>query len=116
MFSDISTGAANDLTHATDIAREMITDYGMSDRFRNVALTKRATPFLGDRAEPMLGREYSENTQAYVDDEVARIINGRYEHVLSLLRENRAKLDAITQRLLTVEVIEADEFLAMSRS
>jgi cell division protease FtsH len=116
VFSDISTGAANDLTHATDIARKMITDYGMSDRFRNVALTKRATPFLGDRAEPMLGREYSENTQAYVDDVVARIINGRYEHVLSLLRENRAKLDAITQRLLTVEVIEADEFLAMSRS
>ena len=116
IFSDISTGASNDLTRATDIARKMITDYGMSERFRNVALTKRSTPFLGERAEPMLGREYSENTQSYVDEEVARIINERYDHTLTLLKDNRERLNKITEKLLSVEVLEAEEFLAMAKS
>jgi len=113
VFGDISTGAANDLTRATDIARRMITDYGMSERYRNVALTKRATPFLGERAEPVMAREYSESTQSYVDDEVARIIEERYGVVSETLRDNREILEKITKRLLEVEVLEAAEFLAM---
>jgi cell division protease FtsH len=72
---EYSTGAANDLTKATDIARKMITDYGMSDRFRNVALTSRGMSMTGqERQEPSFQREYAESTQQYIDEEIARII------------------------------------------
>jgi cell division protease FtsH len=72
---EYSTGASNDLTKATDIARKMITDYGMSDRFRNVALTSRGISMTGqERQEPSFQREYAESTQQYIDEEVARII------------------------------------------
>lgn len=114
VFGDISTGASNDLTRATDIARKMITDYGMSVKFRNVALTKRSAPFLGERAEPVMAREYSENTQTYVDEEVARIIEERYARVLKTLKEKKDTLEKITRRLLDTEVIEAQEFFNLA--
>ncbi len=110
----ISTGASNDLTRSTDIARRMITDYGMSDRFRNVALTKRGASF-GGPTESFLTREYSEETQRYVDDEVARIVATRYEKVLELLSSRRPMLDAVAERLLEKETIDEGEFAVFIR-
>ncbi|MDR3162153.1 MAG: ATP-dependent zinc metalloprotease FtsH, partial [Spirochaetaceae bacterium] len=90
VFGQISTGAANDLTKATDIARRMITDYGMSGRFKNVALTQRGANMLGIRdQEPLLHREYSESTQQYIDEEIARIVEKRYTAVKESLAQNR---------------------------
>ena len=79
IFGKLSTGAANDLTRATDIARRMITDYGMSSRFKHVALTQRGANMLGtpQTPEPMLHREYSEATQQYIDEEIAHIVEKR---------------------------------------
>jgi len=109
-FGVVSTGAANDLTRATDIARRMITDYGMSERFKNVALTKRGQSLLGAQAEPYMGREYSEDTQKYIDDEIARIVSERYERVLEKLRSGRSLLDTVAERLLEQETLEQVEF------
>ena len=107
-FGQISTGAANDLQRATDIARRMITDYGMSDKFKNVVLSKRGGGYGSE--EPKLVREYSEETQNYVDAEIARIINDRYETVLDLLKSKKEVLDYVANRLLENEVMEATEF------
>jgi cell division protease FtsH len=108
---EFSTGAASDITKATDIARKMITDYGMSDRFKNVALTTRGTGMLGEaREEPVFQREYSEATQQYIDEEVARVMEERYAYVRRLLEEKRLLLDIIASKLLEQESLEEKEF------
>ena len=113
IFSEVSTGAANDITRATDIARSLITEYGMSEKYENMTLTKRAASFLGQESG-MSQREYSETTQQYVDDETARIISQRYKHVLNLLKEKQDVLRKITERLLDVESLGAGEFMELA--
>lgn len=107
-FNMVSTGAANDLMHATDIARSIIVDYGMSAKFKNVALSKRGSGYLGN--DPQLVREYAETTQQYIDEEIAKIIDGRYEAVVRLLTAKKGLLDYIAKRLLEKETIESEEF------
>ncbi|MEN6364154.1 MAG: ATP-dependent zinc metalloprotease FtsH [Rectinema sp.] len=115
VFNSISTGASNDITRATDIARKMITDYGMSERFRHVALTRRGANYgQTQQADSFLTREYSEETQRYVDDEIARIIAARYDLVLALLSRNRELLDKVAGILLEKETIEEAEFLELT--
>ncbi len=111
---EYSTGAASDLTKATDIARKMITDYGMSDRFRNVALTSRGTSMTGaERQEPMFQREYAESTQQYVDEEIARIIENEFVKARGVLEQNRVALDNVSQALLEKETLDEKEFRAL---
>jgi cell division protease FtsH len=109
-FGRVSTGAANDLTRATDIARRMITDYGMSAKFRNMVLTQRGSQYLGQLPEPGLLREYSETTQQYVDEEIARMLAERYERVKTLLAGKRDLLAKIAGILLEKETIDEKEF------
>ena len=111
-FNMVSTGAANDLTRATDIARSLITDYGMSSKFKNVALSKRGAGYLDDN-EPRLVREYAETTQQYIDEEIAKIINTRYEGVIKMLNEKKHLLEKIATTLLEKETIENEEFDAI---
>jgi len=111
---EYSTGAANDLTKATDIARKMITDYGMSDRFRHVALTSRGMSMTGqERQEPSFQREYAESTQQYVDEEIARIIDGEYAKAKDMLEKNRNVLDCVSAALLEKETLDEKEFKAL---
>jgi len=111
---EYSTGAANDLTKATDIARKMITDYGMSDRFRHVALTSRGMSMTGqERQEPSFQREYAESTQQYVDEEIARIIDGEYAKAKKILEEQRGILDNVSAALLEKETLDEKEFKAL---
>jgi cell division protease FtsH len=115
VFGEISTGAANDLDKAASIARRMITDFGMSDKFRNVFLpSRKQSPFLGENNYTMM-REYSEFTQQYIDEETARIIDDRYRRVTALLKENRGAIEKIAERLLKVEVLERQEFEKLLR-
>jgi len=108
---EYSTGAGNDLTKATDIARKMITDYGMSDRFRNVALTSRGMGMTGqERQEPSFQREYAESTQQYVDEEIARIIDTEYAKAKQTLEKQRHVLDAVASALLDKETLDEKEF------
>ena len=108
MLDDISTGASNDIARATDLVKQMITVFGMSERFKNITLGKGV---LGNRGgEPNLIREFSEDTQKYIDEEIARIVNERYTYVVKLLSEHKDLLDYISHRLLEVETMDGKEF------
>ncbi|MBQ7166522.1 MAG: ATP-dependent zinc metalloprotease FtsH [Treponema sp.] len=109
VFGEISTGASNDISRATGVIRSMITDYGMSDRFRNVTLGKSGKGYGGPQ-EPELVREYSEETQKYIDEEIARLMQERYAHVLNLLGKHRNLLEYIAKRLLEKESMDKNEF------
>jgi len=111
---EYSTGAASDLTKATDIARKMITDYGMSDRFRNVALTSRGMGMAGqEQREPSFQREYAETTQQYVDEEIARVIETEYAKAKQILNDKRDVLDNVAAALLEKETLDEKEFKAL---
>jgi cell division protease FtsH len=108
VFDEISTGAHNDLTRATDIARRMVIEYGMSAKFGPLAFeTKRGPAFLdGGFSAP---KEYSEETAREIDQEVARIIQEAYARVRDLLTKRRDDLERLARRLLEKEVIEGGE-------
>ncbi|MDR0400472.1 MAG: ATP-dependent zinc metalloprotease FtsH [Treponema sp.] len=112
---EYSTGAASDLTKATDIARKMITDYGMSRRFRNVALTSRGAGAAGvERQEPMFQREYAESTQQYVDEEIARMVEAEYAKTREILEQRREILNRVAGALLEKETLDEKEFKALT--
>ena len=107
---EITTGASNDISRATDIIKRMITDYGMSEKFKNMTLGKSGRGY-GGMAEPELVREFSEETQKYVDNEIARIMDERYSAAVKLLKSKRGLLEVIAKRLLDIETMEGKEFL-----
>ena len=108
ILGDISTGASNDIARATEIIKRMITDFGMSDKYKNVTLGKGV---LGNRGgDPSLIREFSEETQNYIDEEIARIMDERYKYVLKLLSDHKDLIDYIANRLMEVETIDGKEF------
>ena len=110
IFGDISTGASNDISRASDTIRQMITEYGMSEKYRNMTLPKTQSGIEGVNG----GREYSEAAQEYIDSETERILSERYSKVVENLRKNRDALETIATRLLEKEVIEGDEFAALA--
>ena len=111
IYGTVSTGAGNDIMQATDIARSMITRLGMSDRFSNVFLDRRSPGFLGTEQSYGSNRDYSEDTQRYVDEEITKIMAERYKRVLELLTRHRTLLETITNRLMDKETIERDEIM-----
>jgi len=112
-FGEISTGASNDITRATDIARKMITDYGMSGKFANVVLPSQRSPLFMPEESLPVQREYSDSTQQYVDEEITRVIAQRYDRAVKFIGEKRATVDKIAKRLLEVETIGEEEFKAL---
>ena len=98
IFGEITTGAANDIQRATDIVRSMITSYGMSQRFKNVTLGKSGKGY--GSGEPELVREYAETTQQYIDEEIAKIMDERYNKVVNLLSSHKDLLEYIARLLL----------------
>jgi len=108
IFGEISTGAQNDLEKATDIARRMITEYGMSDRQGPVTFEKERRPlFLEIGYSPP--KEYSEETAREIDEEVKGLIKASYEDTKSILTEKRTVLHRISRILQEKEVLEGDE-------
>ena len=110
IFGEISTGAGNDISRASDMVRRMITEFGMSERYRNITLPSTTSQGLGG------AREYSEVAQEYIDSETARIVNERYKTVLEKLGKNREVLEKITAILLEKEVIDGDEFQTLAQN
>jgi cell division protease FtsH len=112
-FGEISTGAQNDLQRATDIARAMVTEFGMSDELGivNYAGNKRSA-FLDSPFGPERG-EYAEETARKIDAEVRRILTEAHEVARGELRARRDVLDRLSERLLEKEVIESEELLAI---
>lgn len=108
ILGDISTGASNDIARATDIIKRMITDFGMSDKFKNMTLGRGV---LGNRGgDANLIREFSEESQNYIDEEIARIMNERYDYVVKLLSKHKELLDYIANRLVEIETMDGKEF------
>lgn len=108
ILGEISTGASSDLQHCNGIAREMITRYGMSEKFPNVIFDDDDEVFIGKSYGHT--RVYSEQSAAQIDEEIARIIDKAYNDVLNLLNEKMAILNAVAHRLLEKEKIEGPEF------
>ena len=112
IFGDVTTGASGDLNHATDLARAMVCDYGMSDRLGMVRLGRRhGNPFLG--RDLMEDRDYSEEIARAIDEEVRAFIDQGYERARHILLENRAKIDEVAEILLEKETLTREEFLAL---
>ncbi|MBW4051774.1 MAG: ATP-dependent zinc metalloprotease FtsH [Proteobacteria bacterium] len=106
VYGDISTGAQDDLQRATDMARHMITQYGMSGRLGQVTFdTPRAGPFLSAPQAASRGN-YSEETAKLIDEEIARLIHEAHSRVRRTLTDKRAALDAIAALLLEHEVVD----------
>ena len=110
IFGEISTGAGNDISRASDMVRRMITEFGMSEKYRNITLPSTTSQGLGG------SREYSEVAQEYIDSETARVINERYALVLERLEANKGLLETITEVLLEKESIGGDEFKELAQS
>ena len=109
IFLDVSTGAQNDLERATDIARSMVMEYGMSRLGRvNYRETNRS-PFLAVAGGEEKTRSHSEQTAREIDEEVRRIIDEAIEKVRHILEVRRAALEALTKRLIEVESVDSSE-------
>ncbi len=111
VFDEITTGASNDLQQVTKIARSMVTQYGMSDEMgARVYGDKQELIFLGREISEQ--RDYSDAIAEQIDREVREIIDAAYETATNILVENRDKLEMVATKLLEVESLEADEFVA----
>ncbi len=109
VFRDISTGAQNDLERATSIARGMVMEYGMSRLGRINFRESNRSPFLMSVGGDGHSREYSEQTAREIDQEVKRLIDESVVKTRTILSERRAALEAIAQRLIEVEVVDATD-------
>jgi len=111
-FGDITTGAARDLEAATQIARQMVCDYGMSERLGNITLGKSHGPvFLGrDLIEE---KNYSDETASIIDEEIKHIIDECYSRAKKLIQENQEKLKLLANTLLEKEVLSGEEIKRM---
>ena len=111
VFQSATSGAANDIEQATAIARAMVTQYGMSDKFGMMCLATVENQYLDNRAGLICG----EDTAAQIDKEVLAIINHAYDEAMRLLTENREVLDHISEYLYEHETITGKEFMKIFR-
>ncbi len=111
IFGEINTGASSDIQHATKIATDMVTKYGMSDKLGSRS--------FGSEEEIFIGRDYghaqnySDSTAALIDEEVDSIIRNAYEECKKILKEHKDKLEAVAAALIEKEVLTGEEFEAV---
>jgi cell division protease FtsH len=117
VFGHLSTGAADDLARVTDIARAMVTRYGMSETLGHAALEKDARSFLspGQALDGMRERPYSDETAREIDAEVRNIIQAAFETGVQLLEERRHLLDRCARKLLEKETLDEAELRELVR-
>jgi cell division protease FtsH len=108
VFDDVSTGAADDLRRVTDIARSMVTRYGMSQKLGNVAYDRESPGFVG-AAQAYRDRDFAEQSAAAIDEEVRTIVQATFERTLQILRGLRPVLERGAKRLLEKETLEEAE-------
>ncbi len=112
VFGDVTTGAANDLERVTELARAMVTRYGMSDKLGPMTFGKKEElVFLGKEIGEQ--RDYSEAVAQEIDVEVRKIVHEAHERARDVLTHHREQLERIAQRLIEVETLDADEFVAL---
>ncbi len=109
VFGDTTTGASNDIEKATDLARRMVTEFGMSDRLGPLAFGKRdEMVFLGREIGEQ--RNYSDNVAMMIDEEVRAIIDRAYDRATEVLTTHRDRLDRLAEKLIAEETVDSDEF------
>jgi cell division protease FtsH len=108
-FDEVSTGAQNDLVKATDIARSMVKEYGMSESLGLVAFERNRESLYLQAAPFPSAQEYSEETSREIDTEIKRIVDEAHTRAREILKEKKAVLDKVAQILLEREVIAGDE-------
>src|SRR5271168_45159 len=106
VFAEISTGAADDLAKATDIARAMVLRYGMSEALGNVTYDRDRSPFLQPNYPVPQERSYSEETAESVDRAVRQLVDGAFQTAFAILQQNRSLLDRTAAALLETETLE----------
>jgi cell division protease FtsH len=116
VFSEISTGAADDLARATDIARAMVLRYGMSEALGNVTYDRERSTFLEPGIPMPQTRDYSEETAHAVDAAVRALIDQAFEHAVAILQLNRALLDRTAEELLKTETLNQPQIEALKRA
>ncbi|MFA5975757.1 MAG: ATP-dependent zinc metalloprotease FtsH [Elusimicrobiota bacterium] len=114
VFSEITTGASDDLSKATDLAAKMVCEFGMSDKLGPLTFRKKEEEiFLG--RDLNRERPYSNHTAELIDSEVKQMIMEAMTYVRKLLTENRAKLDRLAERLIEKEMLESEEVESLIR-
>jgi cell division protease FtsH len=109
VFGDTTTGASNDIEKATDLARRMVTEFGMSDRIGPLALGKREEMvFLGREIGEQ--RNFSEDVARVIDEEVRAIIDRAYDRATETLTAHRDRLDRLAEKLIAEETVDAEGF------
>ncbi len=111
VYGTRTTGAENDIDQATELARNMVTRWGMSDALGMVQLAPRPNPYLGARGGLYAEKSFSEETARLIDSEVHRIIGECHEEAKRLLAAHREALDALVERLLARETLGEEEIL-----
>ena len=112
VFGSVTTGASNDIEQATKLARAMITRYGMSDEFGMVALETVTNQYLGGDASLACSAE----TQTKIDQQVVALVQKQHDKAVSLLTDNREKLDQLAAYLYEKETITGEEFMHILNS
>ena len=111
VLDDISTGASNDIQRATEIAREMVTRYGFSEKLGPVNYASSEEVFLGNDFSSK--KSYSEEVASEIDHEIRRIVDEAFEETRRILSENMDKLENVAQALLAVETLDGEQFEAL---
>lgn len=112
IMEDVTTGASGDIQHATQIARDMVVSYGMSEKLGPIA-------YKSSQDEVFIGRDfghskqYSEEIAAQIDEEIHRIVEDSYQKAISMLTEHVEQLHAVANALLEREILDGDEFAAV---
>ncbi len=115
VFGSRTTGAENDIEQATNLARGMVTRWGMSDRLGMIQLAPKSNPYLNNPAAGAFGSQpFSEHTARTIDEEVLRIIGECHDDARRLLREHRRELDALAQALLEKETLNEQEIFQIT--
>jgi cell division protease FtsH len=110
IFDKLSTGAADDLDKATDIARSMVTRYGMDETLGLATYADEPSPYLGGIGVPRLQmHDYSEKTAAEIDKAVQELVSGAFERATGILSRNRTMLDETAEKLLEQETLSGDQ-------
>jgi cell division protease FtsH len=112
-FEQVSTGAENDLQHATALARQMVAMYGMSDVVGLAHCAQRQNPFMPGMPDGTIQRDCSEQTAREIDEEVKKLLNSAYDEAKTILREHRRQLDLVAEELLRRETIDGKSFKRM---
>jgi cell division protease FtsH len=114
VFKEVSTGAADDLTKATEIARNMVTRFGMSEKLGQAAYDSHRPTFLGEQTrQALLEREYSEETAREIDVAVRELVDAAFDRALGILTTYRRQLDTGAHLLLEKETLTREELPAL---